>query len=810
MQVLYQSVHLDFSSDFARKASKGRLLASTSLWIALPLDTTEVYLHARQLNVEEVTVNNVSTCHRLVDPLERLVLETEEERFSGRHVDALLRASLEVSRQGELQIDIPSELSADYGVGVDALPEISDRRQSLRAFVANIQRRITEVNGTKSSDASLAKEENVVVGEELKEERFPVRVAQIKIKYTLPLNECTIGLGVRPSIGEVFSLSGSDLLFDVDGVRCWLPCLDCPNRGRACFDITLRTSQASDIIASGKCIRTEIISTAVKSTRFVTECAIPPFALGFFVGSAEKYTYPLYKTRGAIWVRKASKVNVPSSSSVPSSLQGGLLIAAVVTDAEEGSDEAEEAEQRHHHSVRHTTLGLDLASRKLHKFIGRLLASTSYTEIFIHDLGRDFLAFHGLVFIDAHFLHTSEQVYMETPVHILQVTAYLTAWLKVAIPIDDFDSTFLIHGIIGYSINCYVDHVFGEEYGCYRFQKMYDLVLSFDKMGRAFPLSCSFPELHESFTPCFLEYSKTKAAILFHIIENKIGDRDLLRTAIMELVHSPLLVVNTANHSTDKLELQPRASSSSRPRSQSLDSDSYTSHPLDTPLAQDTPFQCNSTPFAGNSTPFLGGSTPFLNESLTERSETLLKDKDNFPIPRPIERSNVEGSKQNVFTPLLADTNVSKTISGSDFIASIRQRGGMASTIEENFVDKYVRGTGISVFYISTRESREDAKITNLSVDLEQAVIADGAMGHPLKSVLNAVQVRVLDKNGEVGEGMVSFRNPKESFLHRIHVKRTYGPHNKKKGIEGAETLTMDELKAKKRNSLSIAQAESK
>ena len=45
--------------------------------------------------------------------------------------------------------------------------------------------------------------------------------------------------------------------------------------------------------------------------------------------------------------------------------------------------------------VHHSTLGLDMALRLIHKFVNLKYDSDMYTFIFVHELGKDFMSFDG-------------------------------------------------------------------------------------------------------------------------------------------------------------------------------------------------------------------------------------------------------------------------------------------------------------------------------------------------------------------------------------------------------------------------------
>jgi hypothetical protein len=145
-----------------------------------------------------------------------------------------------------------------------------------------------------------------------------------------------------------YSLSGAKperSLEEIDGVRCWLPCMDSLEQ-RAIFDITIHAPRDRDLVlCAGKRLSTstrmieqiklrKLLETnedadssfahpdddlghhdatnvlasnldgkiPYRSTRFFSATRIPAKSVGFFVGSGESYQMPFYRCRGHIHV----------------------------------------------------------------------------------------------------------------------------------------------------------------------------------------------------------------------------------------------------------------------------------------------------------------------------------------------------------------------------------------------------------------------------------------------------------------------------------------------------------------------------
>ena len=203
-------------------------------------------------------------------------------------------------------------------------------------------------------------------------------------------------------------------------------------------------------------------------------------------------------------------------------------------------------------AVHHSTLGLDMALRVLHKFTGHGYDYGEFTLVFVPSLGCDFAAFDGFVLVDQQYLHTEQQVYLESAAHLLLLRAYLYSWLKSALPVSSYEAEFIVHGAVGYLLNFYSEEVFGEEEGRYRFCKMYETVTALERQGRGFPLASFFPESYEVFSPIFGEYLRCKSAVLFQLIENRVGGKDPMRMALKQLIRSPAVYRVPMPHSSGR------------------------------------------------------------------------------------------------------------------------------------------------------------------------------------------------------------------------------------------------------------------
>jgi hypothetical protein len=272
-------------------------------------------------------------------------------------------------------------------------------------------------------------------------------------------------------------------MLDMDGVRCWCPCIDSAGQ-RTIFDVNITASSLFTVTCSGQRLHPKLLTAGSKLPvtgktvasagnpvakflvhRFFSTTRIPFSNVGFFVGVVEKYTVPLYRLEGMIWVTRGitNKIFVAAtpdeeeqpttgntisedeitadetdgegsvgnddsnviaiSSQDDSRMQqdrGGNDVDDDVDNESDDSDDEDESNQDimdpklimkammrrkplYEAAVKHTTLGLDIALRIIHKFVNHRYDHQSYTQIFVQGLGDNFLAFDGLVIIDARY-----------------------------------------------------------------------------------------------------------------------------------------------------------------------------------------------------------------------------------------------------------------------------------------------------------------------------------------------------------------------------------------------------------------------
>eukprot|EP01034_Spumella_vulgaris_P029171 gene29171-36173_t len=607
--------------------------------------------------------------------------------YSSEEVDLNYRAGLEVSRYGELEVTVPY-LSVGTTEDIPPLPKHTNKE--VTSSCDRLRKQYRYLTTVKDYDKYNVREtEQDSDDDDDGASNKPCFLLQITIRYTLKessQSKFNGGFVFRhPSqLARLFDQSitqrpkvppklpaqcvhttqySNGLQYNVDGTRCWLPCMDSLDQ-RAIFDISITVDQKYSVVCCGTKVSTttsghkhhhshaQPATQPTKTTRFVTPHRIAAMSAGFFVGSLESYDMPLYKVKAKVHValglsdfvsggaQKGTDGGHHNTSSnevkfikrvvngvdnttrrVRRPVEGGEGLSVVKQEEETMLKDENEDDQppskksrldqqqtaevkveqidvtsiaasvkhsmdppsttpsatgsshskhhHHHHSkahvniveeedsadyspparlysdaVHHSTLGLDMALRIIHKFTSHAYQYSSVSIINVSDLGCPFLAYDHFVLVDAAFLHAQDAIYLETTSHLLLLKAYLYSWFKSSVLISSYLQEYILHGVTGYVLNYYIESVYGEDECRYYYQKQYDCVIALERLGKGFSLygTTFYPESYAQFGHATQEYMTNKAAVLFQLLENKIANgRDPLRIVLKHIISSPPL-----------------------------------------------------------------------------------------------------------------------------------------------------------------------------------------------------------------------------------------------------------------------------
>lgn len=440
-------------------------------------------------------------------------------------MDINYRAALEVTRHGELQIQLPENLTSSR----QPFPPLPNRAQKeISARFEKLQKVQHDIVGNISGKNRLL----LVVNIEY-HLKGPLRNWG---GWSMNLQNCSHPTKKDATlVTQCWTRHGGDpSLFSADGVRTWLPCIDDPSR-QSIFDLSITIPTYCKSISDSERGRSEkyrvmcsgiLVSSApsvshsnMTTYRFITPHRIPAYSLGVYIGVVkETFTTPLYQVQGHVWI---AKYRAPCPSDDVLFLQS--------TEPIEDSHLSER--------VVHTLLGLDGAVRHVHKAIQRVFPYSRCTIIFVPELDSDFLSFDGFFLINSNWLLMESFIYLETPAHLLILQAYLSSWFKGALLMESFSAEFLLFGAIGFLIDEYVEHVFGAEESRYRFLKQYNSVIDYEKASASTPLALPFPEEYSRFSEFHLKYLQYKSTVIFHIICHRAGGHmEIILKAVKNII----------------------------------------------------------------------------------------------------------------------------------------------------------------------------------------------------------------------------------------------------------------------------------
>eukprot|EP01031_Cornospumella_fuschlensis_P037875 gene37875-46009_t len=420
-QAIYQMVTMELDLE------KEYLQGHTVIWLSFrePVKKGFVFrLHSRYHHILEVTVNNVQAQYVRKDGLRNLSGFTKKKMYSGLDMDLSYRAALEISREGELEITVPSLESAQ------TLPPKPIPRASSKTVIQHYDRVLRQFR-----QLTAPRESVYDLPEDMKD--TSTQLLQVKIRYALtsgsggvscpslvfrrqtPLVKQMDRGAKKSSVVCVYtSINTSTTIHSPDNIRCWLPVLDFADQ-QCVYDLSISVMKNYNVVCAGTKLPFPKVAPSTPKTkkrvhRFFT-APLPAFQLGFFVGRSETYKMALYRVRGKVWVAtglvdylsrgdgeeagdKASENLVPEEGAAgnaekPPSIS--LSNKRPREEEEKGSEESTKkiakvggdvatdrrplpptkphisyARRLYTEAVQHTMLGLELAFRLLHKFTG--------------------------------------------------------------------------------------------------------------------------------------------------------------------------------------------------------------------------------------------------------------------------------------------------------------------------------------------------------------------------------------------------------------------------------------------------------
>jgi hypothetical protein len=770
---LYQSAELLFNFD------KHSLRGRSTLWLLWEnerLVGSNFHLNFRQCIVDNVTVNGYPCSFVHNDPL-KMVVDTKssgetQPSYCGEEMDINYRAALEITRHGELQIQLPKKMSSSRQQ-LPPLPsrvqkEVFSRFENLTKFQQEL---LESVGSTENSRILLV----VTVDYHLKAPLRSWGGWSMLVNTTSP----------NPAVTQCWTRHGEESLFSADGVRTWLPCVDDPSR-QTVFDISITVpkycrssgnrnpSDRYRVLSSGLLVSSGPAGSHSNlfTYRYITPNCIPVHSLGIYIGLVkETFNTPLYLGQGQVWVGEDN-----NSSACYSRFDHS---PALDQRAPQLPQEQMEGSSHLSEQVTHTLLGLDAAIRHVHKATQRAFTYRKCAIVFLPELDADFLSFDGFFLLNSTWLHTDSFIYLETSAHLLLLQAYLSSWFKGSLFLDSYSAEFLHFGSIGFLLNEYVEHIFGPEDARYRFLKQYNAVINFEKASCSAALAIPFPDDYFRLGEFFLKYLPTKAAVLFHIVCHRAGGHtETILRAIKNMIKTEELMKTSRSGGQMPPPELPGALGMTVP----LMPGTWVTSPV-TPMM--------SPPYSPPSTPTYFGPLSPLVHFERKRSDSITSTGESNEIPDELslpwkmdpndpaeaasaaiyqskKSSSVNASEfffppppplaQQTSTSSMVEisTNLEKAIWGPDsrggnssmlgFLADVKEiSGGVSGDLNESFIEQFVTNPGCMFLRagVSVNSKHKRADIALHQVGFRSGVVDSARFIYKDKVPIHVVEAEV-------------------------------------------------------------------
>lgn len=280
-------------------------------------------------------MNGVECNYEYTDPFKKLFPHGSHS-YSGEELDLTYRAALEISRVGELAVTIP-DLSKGRTEKAKPIPrsspkDVLSRYEKLLHAYSNLSTNSREDDGADRNFIqilikyrSTADAKKFPMGYVFRKspqwiDSFEGRITFLKAKTDSAESVIdTLLLQDEPAQCAYTVNHTGGSLRDIDGVRCWVPCIDSLDQ-RQVFDISITTPRSFRILCVGKRLSSVKAESSIKKiktngemsqkliprkiTRFFTPDRISAMSVGFFIGHVETYKMSLYKVRSRFWVAK--------------------------------------------------------------------------------------------------------------------------------------------------------------------------------------------------------------------------------------------------------------------------------------------------------------------------------------------------------------------------------------------------------------------------------------------------------------------------------------------------------------------------
>ncbi|GAB5030883.1 dna repair enzyme, partial [Nannochloropsis oceanica] len=582
-EVLHES--LDLRVDLEKREVKGH----ATVWVLLPplpagdLGTVdegvmEYRLHARQMEIHEVKVNDMPASYMYPHPVDLLrdfvppgsedIDDREKSgssaRMDGEALDLHYRCQLIASQEGELSLQLP-------------------KRQSWRPPPSDVQ---------EEGDETVKNIPQVVLNAGI----AALRICKIEIDYRL--QNPVAGLRFDSHPAHAYSMRCPSVLHDFDGPRCWFPCADrttdiftldmvvavvspaSSNRGEVGngdteandregnhvgkVDIvndsgTNSSSRASTTISNsstainrdeehpvvvlvggGQLLGKERkVADGTVVWRYAIETPITASAVSLVVGHFGKYVDPgvprlthhylLREERRAATFKASNGRN--SLPTIEKPLPPPPPPRSWVSHSVEGMGPA----MSFLADFFHLAPGGGEAATGSAPTPSVVVPYLEHRIVFVKGLPEASMAFHGLSLHRVEDVHPPRVFDHSMTFHLALAEGLFASWLLPRVRPRFTRDRWIYHGVLGYLVLMYVRRRYGEHEYRYRLLRLMDAVTALERSGQSTPLLPPDSVLlaSEIYSPASLELVRVKPPVIMHMIEQRVGRkslRDVLRS----------------------------------------------------------------------------------------------------------------------------------------------------------------------------------------------------------------------------------------------------------------------------------------
>lgn len=483
--------------------------------------------------VKEVRVNGVKTAFDYIDPLMSVVLKPymDAESFDVFYRAQLWKACGEDT--GELCIQLDPEASEAGSMAVTQNRELPVAPPAPPAPLPENASYLA-----RGRQAKVAQAISLALGAAEPRHRY----LQVEVDYELydpktgliwihPGNSSG-GQGTSPHCYTTYSHCG----VDVDGPRCWFPCLDHPTKScivelfltlRSAAIVDLKPIFSGTLLSEGPAPREQGRSEGM-TYRFCTDTSTTARGVGLAVG-------PFYPVSDPHFPRFRGYY-LPQSGYV-----GGQPDRKRARGTRSRRNPREEAAR-----ALHLTRG---AVGFLEDLLMQEYPLLSANQVFVDGLPTLYAAFGGLVLLRSELLCDSKIPDVDCPGDpcMSAVEAVLLGWVQTALRLSNAVDRWMHHGVAGFLTDLFLEEHRGAEAAQHRLWRLHEAVVALDQQlgGPSIHPPNAEAYVIESMEYGILELCRTKGTLLMHMLE-AYAKRDGLKLAIRSFLTPLSVTVTTA------------------------------------------------------------------------------------------------------------------------------------------------------------------------------------------------------------------------------------------------------------------------